>query len=475
MRYQGTKKSLKTHQLPVWFDDAKLGVFIHWGLYSVPAWAVPRPDLEGIPSDYATSPYAEWYGNMVKIEGSPVWKHHRETWGENFTYGDFAARFRKDSENMKSEDWAAFIAKTGARYAIFTTKHHDGFCLWPSKHTNPRKKNWTSRRDIVGELAEALRARGLKFGAYYSGIWDWSFQPEAIVDEYSMLTNGDGSREYARYAYDQFTELIDRYRPDILWNDIGYPTRGRLKDMLAHYYNTVADGVVNNRWIQWRIPDNFLIRRLLKLILKIKDMTIKNIDWGATDLQISYGDFATPEYMTLDYIPEFKWECTRGVGSSFGYNSRETSEEMLSAGELIAMLVDIVSKNGNLLINIGPMADGTIPLNQQKPLLELGGWLERNGEAIYGSCPWIRAEALAECGTALRFTMKEDYLYIIIMGQSESNTLVVRDLELPHNKIELLDGTGNLHWEQEGNDCLIRLPANLPDFSVVRVSMKKAR
>jgi len=458
MKYQPTVKSLKNHKIPRWYEDAKLGIFIHWGLYSVPGWAVPKKDLEGIPEDHANTPYAEWYGNTMKIEGSPTRRFHEETYGKDFSYDDFALLFRKEAAGMDPDVWADFISRTGAGYTIFTTKHHDGFTLWPSDYPNPNKKGWGSERDYAGELSRALRERGIRPGLYYSGIWDWSFQPEPITDEYTMLINGDGSRAYGEYCFNQFKEIIDKYKPDVLYNDIGYPVRGRLKELLAHYYNTVPDGVANNRWIRWRIPDNRLVRFILKSVLRFKDRFMK-VDWGGTDLKIDFGDYATPEFLTVDKIPEFKWECTRGLGSSFGYNRLEDENLLLSPERLIRLFVDIVSKNGNLAINIGPMPDGTIPENQQKPLLALGEWLERNGEAVYGSRPWTRAEGVTAAGQPVRFTRKEETLYVFLMEPDGIPSVVIRDLQIsPGSRICPAGTRDELKWSRTGKDLEIELP-----------------
>ncbi len=173
-QYQPTKSSLKTHTVPAWFHDAKLGIMIHYGPYSVPGWANPVSHMQGAPTDGELTPYAEWYQNALRIPGSPTQQYHDKTYGRNFSYYDFGPVFRDELEKVDPAAWTDLIKSCGARYAVLTTKHHDGFNLWPSRHVNPKQAQWFSTRDLVGEVAQALRNQGLRFGAYYSGILDWS-------------------------------------------------------------------------------------------------------------------------------------------------------------------------------------------------------------------------------------------------------------------------------------------------------------
>jgi alpha-L-fucosidase len=469
--------SLKTHVIPEWYHDAKLGIFIHWGLYSVPGWAVPQKNLCGIPKSYVNSPYSEWYLNMLRIKGSPVWEHHRKTYGPDFSYDDFAPVFKKESERMDAAVWTRFIKKTGARYAVFTSKHHDGFALWPSMHKNPKKTGWNTDRNFVGELAMATREAGLRFGIYYSGILDWSFQKHAIVDIYDEILNGVSSPVYAAYCFNQFTELIDRYKPDILWNDIGYPLLGRVKKLLAYYYNTVPEGVTNNRWWTWCIPGNDrmynLTKKILQGVLTSLPALNKSITSGNILNQIDLGDYASPEFEGNNEQVKFKWETTRGLCSSFGFNRNEDENCMLSGDELIRLFVDIISKNGNLLINIGPMADGTIPDNQQKPLLALGAWLEKNGDAVYGTRPWDRAGAVTETKTEVRFTSKSGEIFIFLLTRPSNPTVVIPDFPVKDGgSISLVEGSRVVPWKMDGKNLILNLPEDTGTSTVQVLRVK---
>lgn len=474
MTYRPTTASLKTHAVPAWYHDAKLGIFIHWGLYSVPGWAVPVKGLHGLPTSNVESPYAEWYQNMLRYRGSQVWQYHHRTYGDGFAYDDFAPIFERESARMDAVAWAHFIKATGARYTVLTTKHHDGYTLWPSRHLHPKKAGWGARRDLVGDLATAVRSAGLRFGVYYSGIYDWSFQPRPIVDVYDGVVNGVSSLSYARYCYAQFTELIERYRPDILWNDIGYPALGRVKKLLAYYYNTVPEGVANNRWWTWWLPSSAPVYPVSKAILKLAVALSDDLRHmlAGEDLlgdDIPLGDYATPEFASLPERTAWKWETTRGLGSSFGYNRNEDTSTVLTGDTLIRMLVDIVSKNGNLLINIGPMADGTIPDYQQKPLLALGAWLAKNGEAIYGTRPWHTSGAVASDGTEVRFTRGPRELFVFLLQPEGNRTIVIKDLGLKDGgRVRLLNGGRAIGWSSQGQDLALHLPA-LPEAETVPV------
>ncbi len=219
--------SLRAHQAPEWFHDAKLGIFVHWGLYSVPAWATPIGELGEVDFDqwFANNPYAEWYLNTLRLEGSPTEQHHRETYGEGFDYWDFVPQFNEAVTRWDPSSMASLFAEAGARYVVLTTKHHDGFTLWPSEVENPNLPPGRRRsdRDIAGELTAAVRERDMRMGFYYSGGLDWSFNPDPVRTMPDVWGTIIHNREFADYADSHWRELIRKYDPTILWNDIGYP------------------------------------------------------------------------------------------------------------------------------------------------------------------------------------------------------------------------------------------------------------
>lgn len=376
-----TWESLNEHTVPEWYEDCKLGIFIHWGIYSVPAYAPRTWELGEVEMNeewFCNNPYAEWYYNSVNAGRGPTYEHHIEKYGKDFKYEDFIPMW--EAEKWNPAQWAEIFKKAGAKYVVLTTKHHDGFCLYPSKFTDYNCVNMGPKKDLTGELTKAVRESGLKMGLYYSGLIDWKFADDPILKDGQDYSNACPTFEYADYSYNQMKELIDVYHPSVLWNDIGWPKQGEnaLPYLLSHYYNTVEDGVVNGRF-------NGL-----------------------------YKDFSSKEYKAGEASRNEKWEMCRGMGLSFGYNENEGDDQLISLKDLIGLLVRTVANNGNLLLNIGPKADGTIPKEQVRRLLGLGDWLKVNGEGIYGTRCTERESEVLENGVELHYTQKGKELYFFI-------------------------------------------------------------
>ena len=188
MSYQPTWESVSQHPVPGWFDDAKLGIFLHWGLYSVPGWAPQVPDIQQMLREQGpngmlrNNPYAEWYLNTMRIQGSPTWEHHRQTYGPDFPYDGFASIFNEHSSQADLDALAEVCVSAGAQYVVLTTKHHDGFTLWPSALAHPTKGHYHAQRDLVGDLTAAVRSKGLRMGLYYSGGYDWPFNNALLAN-----------------------------------------------------------------------------------------------------------------------------------------------------------------------------------------------------------------------------------------------------------------------------------------------------
>jgi alpha-L-fucosidase len=473
MDFEPTIESLSKHEVPAWFHDAKLGIFIHWGLYSVPAWAPLTDDIQtlikegGLQALMSGNPYAEWYYNSMRIPEHPTCKHHGNTYGSSFDYFDFQKIFEEASAKMDADQWATLFKESGAKYVVMVTKHHDGYPLWPTRHPSIKREGYFAKRDLVGDVTEAVRAKGLKMGHYYSGVLDWTFNPGPIRSLFTFLTNQHQSAEYIKYASDHWYEIIDRYATDILWNDIGYPYGGDTNRLFADYYKAVPEGVVNDRWNQVKIPDNSIGRFIMKLGVDRQERKIRK--GGHFEMKPDcHHDYRTPEYASYGEIQEKKWESCRGIGNSFGYNQLEPESRMLSGVELVRSLSDIVSKNGNLLLNVGPMADGTIPEMQQKPLKVLGGWLSKNGDAIFGTRPWVKPETVTAEGNPVSFTRKGEYLYAVVhekIGSEQAGTdVVIKEISVSENgEISLLGSRTKPAYRQEGPDLRITLPGNVPD------------
>jgi alpha-L-fucosidase len=442
---------VRQHEVPDWYHDAKLGIFIHWGLYSVPGWAPHGGDIDkqvaekGWAAMFANNPYSEWYLNTYRIGDTPTRRHHESTYGKDFSYDDFASMFNAAVENWNPASWASLFRRVGARYVVLTSKHHDGFLLWPSARTTPnRPGHYATRRDLVGELTDAVRAEGMKMALYYSGGLDWSFEERPVRDFIDVYGTIVQSPEFIEYVEFHWHELIERYAPSILWNDIGAPASMDIARLFAHYYNTVPDGVINDRWSQ-KLPDA---------------MPVAGEPIGPPPS--AHFDYNTPEYGSYADIRQTKWEACRGIGHSFGYNQNEGEADYIATDALITMFVDIVSKNGNLLLDVGPMADGTIPELQIDRLNGLGAWLDVNGEAIFETRPWVRASGKTGDGSEVRFTRKGDILYAVLFGTPRETEVALEGVRVPEGAtVELLGHSGALGWQQADNRLVVTLPGDV--------------
>ncbi|MFC3999094.1 alpha-L-fucosidase [Nocardiopsis sediminis] len=360
-------------EVPSWYRDAKFGIFVHWGAYSVPAWAEPIGELGTIdrPTWFRHNPYAEWYANTVRIDGSPAQEHQRQAHG-GAPYDDFLDQW--GAEEFDPDAMVALFARTGARYVVPTSKHHDGIALWDAPGTGTRNTvHRGPRRDLIGEFEQASRRAGLRFGVYYSGGLDWNFSDHPPITDDHFQSRRPLGEDYNAFAYAHVKDLIDRYRPDVLWNDIEWPDSGKregpggLVELFDHYYATVPHGVVNDRW------------------------------------GLTHWDFRTSEYQQgTESENSGMWENTRGIGFSFGYNRVEDERHYLDGPGVLRHLVDVVSRGGNLLLNVGPDSAGRLPAQQRAALEAVAEWTALNGGAVFdstvldpaigapGADPWVR-------------------------------------------------------------------------------------
>lgn len=354
-------ESINERGYPQWFRDAKLGIFIHWGLYSVPAYASP----EG---------YGEWFyrGLMLGDEGR---RHALDAYAPNPSLDIFPGidswpdslqvAFRRyaalrdcwHGEKWNPDEWASLFQRAGARYVLLVSKHHDGYCLW--NYPNTAFPDWNSvesgpRRDIVGELAHAVRQKNIKMGLYFS-LTEWT-NP---MHTWTLSPNDSIGRYVDEFMIPQFKDLVEHYRPSVIFTDGEWDNNAEqfhAKELISWYYNTVGpDAVVNDRW-----GDGHL-----------------------------HG-FRTPEYSGGILDTTTPWAECRGIGRSFGVNHNERVDNFISNDDLISHFVQLVAAGGGLTLNVGPEADGTIPFAQQERLLALGKWLDLNGEAIYASRPYLK-------------------------------------------------------------------------------------
>lgn len=469
--YAPTWESVGNHPLPEWYDDAKLGIFLHWGLYSVPGWAPQVPDIQELlkhkgPAEMLRdNPYAEWYLNSSRLEGSPTWRHQRETYGPAATYDDFVVPFDDGTAEADMAAIASVCRDAGAGYVVLTTKHHDGFCLWPTALAHPRKGRYHARRDIVGDLTRAVREAGLRMGLYYSGGYDWPYNDALLQNPADAFLAVPHTPDYVEYAGAHVRELIERYQPSMLWNDICWPAGGNLPALFADYYNSVPDGVVNDRWIeppQYRSALTDSLARVGGTLLQRFWAYIPDRHKSLTFPAEHHYDIRTPEYARYDSIQQKKWESTRGVGHSFGANRNERPQDFVTSTELVRSFVDIVSKNGNLLIGIGPDRHGRFPEEQLTPLRGLGSWLAVNGDAVYRTRPWAIAETTTTEGNPVRFTRSDDGLNAILLDLSRPE-FGLRGVDATDVTGVRMPGLGtSVDWRVSEGMLHVRTPERMP-------------
>jgi len=455
-------KRLQQRTVPAWWSDAKFGVFVHWTMAAVPAFAPVGDGMGGLigshRSDaFAWSPYTEWYENSLRFPGSPVARHHRATYGDE-PYTAFRGPFEDGIDRWDPDAWATRFAAAGARYVVLVAKHHDGYCLWPTGVANPRRPGWHSRRDVVGELAEAVRGAGMRFGVYYSGGLDWTFDDRPIgtlADMLAAVPRGD----YPAYAEGQVRELIDRYRPSVLWNDIAWPASGgRLWPLFEHYYATVPDGVVNDRWLPW---NPLLAATRSSWVRRAVDAGVARLtapDGGIVPPRPPHFDVRTPEYVVFDDVQRTPWECVRGMDHSFGYNAASRPGDFVDRGDLLWLLTDIVAKGGNLLLNVGPRGvDGSLPSEQVDRLGWLGAWAVPHRRALCATRPWVVPGTSTVDGAPVRYTARGDTVFALVRGGA--GTAVLGEVRpTPTTEVTTVDGRP-LGW----SDTPAGLSVGLPD------------
>ena len=416
--YEANWKSLNSRPCPQWWKDAKFGIFIHWGLFSVPAFA---------PTDSKNvyHCYAEHYGNpgrWATIKAFPEYhaKHH-----PNKSYSDFAAEFT--AENFRPEEWADLIKRSGARYVVLTSKHHEGFALWPSRYTPYfNSMELGAKRDLCGDLTKAVKATGLHMGFYYS-LLEW---------RHPLFNKENINAFVANVNLPQLKELVTTYKPEIVW----------------------TDGEWDYEWPTWRGPE-FL--SWLYNESPVRDTVVVNDRWGK-GFRGKCGDHYTTEYGGMEdkagvdeILAAHPWEECRGIGHSFGYNKFETINNYLTNEQCIEELVEKCSRGGNLLLNIGPDATGLIPVVMQERLLAIGKWLSVNGEAIYGTTAWEkRPKTMPK--DRVYYTKKGGAVYVIVFGSRvKIDVRHVKEVE----SVELLGSACRVDWVRDGDGVNIRMPS----------------
>ncbi|MDR0749688.1 MAG: alpha-L-fucosidase [Tannerellaceae bacterium] len=433
------------YQFPQWFRDAKFGIFIHWGPYAVPAFD------------------SEWYARMMYIEGHKDYEHHIKTWGphDKFGYKDFIPLFK--AEKFNAAEWAALFKKAGARYVVPVAEHHDGFAMYNSDLNEWNAAKMGPQKDIVALLKAAVEKEGLVFGlSTHKAENAWFFNggmtfPSDVQDTTITLygrryPDSKYTEDFAREWLARLYELIGKYEPRLIWFDwtVNDPVlMPYFNKFLAYYYNNALD------WGQ--------------------GVAVNTKQGYPTSIQVW-----DVERGKSGQMMQFPWQTDTSVGKkSWSYID---GEENKPASQIVHDLIDIVSKNGNLLLNIGPRADGTITAEQKEILLSIGKWLEVNGEAIYETRCWKKfgegsaqshkgsfsdSEATAYTASDIRFTARGNDLYAITLNWSNSETLIkslnkqaIADAKI--TGITLLGSAEKINWQQTDEGLKIFFPKNKP-------------
>ena len=460
-KYKDTWESLQQYRVPEWYGGMKFGIFIHWGVYSVPAFG------------------NEWYSRNMYIQGSREYEHHIRTYGphKEFGYKDFIPMFR--AEKFDPREWAALFREAGAQYVVPVAEHHDGFQMYDSGLSRWNAAKMGPRRDVLGELSREFQRQGLVSGASSHRVEHWFFMghgKEFDSDIKEPLMRGDfywpsmpepdhqdlfsapaPTEEYLGDWLCRCCEIVDRYRPKIIYFDWWIQhsaVKPYLRKFAAYYYNRAeewGEGVVINYK-----HDAFM--------------------FGTAVVDIERGQFAD--------VKPYPWQTdTAAAKNSWCYTEEN---DYKTSAQILRDLADIVSKNGRLLLNIGPKADGTIPEEDRTILLEIGAWLKVNGEAIYGTGLWRKpaegptqivegqfadSEAKQYTSEDIRFTVKGGCLYAICLNMQGKDSVCIKSLaeadasKAPNfhgivQRVEVLGCEQAPEWVRDGEGLKVRtLPA----------------
>jgi alpha-L-fucosidase len=449
--YEPTLESLDRHPIPEWYQDAKFGVFIHWAVFSVPAYASP--------TFLPLTALAEWYWKLQQTPGSPTWLHHLLTYGPSFVYDDFIPRWK--AKRWKPRAWIDLIEESGARYFILVAKHKDGFALWPTSTSHRNSFEMGPGRDVVGDLFAAADERGTVKGGVHYSMGEWfspAPNPDLPVDDPQNLVTYlafarwgtwrprnaytlervpyTGYVPIADYGRDQvfaqLMELIDRYHPWEIWCDLGgnHATYYHSHEWMAHFYNQ-ADAynpggvVVNDRCGSGAHADFAVVE----------------------DEGVPFQLGAAKSYTETDQTMSHSW----------GYNTQEVEGDYKTVGDLVHNLVNAVAGGGNYVVNIGPRADGTIPAIMVDRLRGIGRWMAVNGEAIYATRPWTQAT-----DGDLRFTVgKNGAFYVTSLVWPGTQMKITAAIPITDDSAIVLLGSDGapLAWHRDGTNIVVDMPS----------------
>ncbi|MFN5422078.1 MAG: alpha-L-fucosidase [bacterium] len=442
-KWKPTPSSIDSHEAPEWLRDAKFGMFIDWGLWSVGGWAPKRK--EG-------PMYPDWYENQIYTDSATI-IYHEKNWGKDVQRDDLIPLFGAKTYNP--EKLADLAVEAGMKYIIPFSKHHSGFCLWPSSYTHRDAGDMGPKKDLIKPLVEQCRINGLKFGFYFS-VEEWEYP---IINEQGVLSNrawagkmlpydpilekkSSGKIAVKNFAKDyivpQATEFIDKYDPDILWYDGEWDASAealKTYEISSYFYNR-AEGrkevAVNDRY---------------------------GLDESGQRLRFKRGDIFTSEFHDNDdKVQAHAWEANRGISQSFGYNWQDTDENVISTKDFVKMFVDIVANGGNLLLIVNLDGQGALPAVQEKRLKDIGKWLQVNGEGIYGT----RSFSVKSEGT-VRYTKSKDSKSVFaIATEWPGKELKLKSVKPKEGSQVYMLGVNNpLSWRYDKLDGTISI--DIPD------------
>lgn len=428
--FEPTWESLKAnYKTPNWFNQAKFGIFIHWGLYAVPSY------------------HNEWYAKHMYGQYA---EWHAEHYGapDKFGYKDFIPLFK--AERYNPDDWAELFKKAGAKYVVPVAEHHDGFAMYDSRLTRWNAKNMGPKRDLISDLANAVRKQNLIFGLSYHRMEHHTFmypttkmKTDLFDPEYADfygppipddMDDGNAPAAFQADWLARCKELVDKYHPQLVYFDNGVNHRNydNVKLQFAAYYY--------NRALEWRKEVSITTKKDAYPFGSIKDY--EKINRAPKD------------------ISQGAWQVDEPVaGNSWGYVN---DLKYRSAASIIGELIEVASKGGNLLLNISPRADGTIPDEQRTILLEIGKWLDRSGEAIYGSRAWTTFGEGEKGAPQYRFTINKNALYVFGLNVKDNQAFVkslAKSDALRIKKIEMLGDKGKIAFTQDESSLKVQLPA----------------
>ena len=458
-RYMPDWASLDARPVPAWWRDAKFGLIVIWSPDAVPAYAPVHVKGE--------TPYSGWYWHSLEEgkkakdpsqDGYLTWQFHKRNYGANFPFFDFAPMFR--AEMFDPAQWTDIFVKSGARYILQNTKHHDGFAMWRSEEANRSwGRPWNAvdigpKRDVVNDLCQEGRKRGLEMGIYFS-----------LLEWYNPIWLADRKRYVAEHLFPQFKDVVRHTEPSAIF----------------------TDGEWDMPSAEWRSPE------LLSWLFNespVGDRVVVNDRWGKETRHV-HGGYYTTEYTAGMQATRHPWEESRGIGLSYPFNRMEALADYHSSRDLILMLVDLVSRGGNFLLSVGPTADGQIPLLIQERLLAIGAWLQTHGEAIYGthalprSRQWtagtvpvmeekdfgvpyeirqlVDAPSPGAAGIEAFFTAKGDAVYVLLPHRPGRVVKLDGFAPAATMRATLLASGETLHARRQGSGIEIEFPSRLEE------------